>query len=799
MKKQHLFFCIISVLTSTLLSQNINQGQVLDYAQNEALDSVLISDNHQTIITDENGWFVYSENIDAKFSLKIEHNYLIWYGNNDDEAKISLYNISGRKRANIKDIAFKGRFEFPNLRDGIYILKIQHESSIQSYRLYSSNGVMQPTFENFEETQTDSLHFSKQGYYSTSLSFQSATSTPTFLLKNSYKDELDYFSTLPNYEAFSHLKSDPRKSNFGDVETIKVIYNFRTDEIYYFQSEKYEFHFNFASNILNYRGGHDTFNNTQYSDNSERTYNSFTINYHKSQDKYAMEFFSGDEITCEQMGEVFNRVIETSYFGNKLFLYNNNPKLDICESAPIITPNELFVGITYQALSLQKSFGYLKAINITELNDIYLGKRDIVVLNGIPNDLPVVSGIITTEFQTPLSHINVLSHNRETPNMALADALENPKITDFLDQLICLDVTSDSFNIRTATITEAEAFWAIKEPSIPIILSVDTTDKGLLDFDNLDRSDVNKVGGKAANFSVMSKLDYIPIPENAFAIPFVHYERHLKENGIDVIINTLLEDPSFNSDQEVRKEKLERLRQIIEDAPIDSELLALVNSKIKNFEEFPSFRFRSSTNAEDLEVFSGAGLYSSYSAKEDNDEKTVESAIKRVWSSLWNFRAYEEREYYKIDHHFVSMGVLAHRSFPDEDANGVIVTRNLYNSNDGIIVNVQYGEESVVYPFPGVLSDEIMIIYYSISEETDVTIEYLSRSNILPEEQKTVMTDDELENLAEICAFLKGHYYFNEEHTCDCELEDFAVDIEFKITTVDGERKLYIKQVRPYK
>ena len=59
-----------------------------------------------------------------------------------------------------------------------------------------------------------------------------------------------------------------------------------------------------------------------------------------------------------------------------------------------------------------------------ELETTYVGFRDIVVLDAMPNDISVVAGIITEEFQTPLSHINVLARNRGTPNMGLRNAID---------------------------------------------------------------------------------------------------------------------------------------------------------------------------------------------------------------------------------------------------------------------------------------------------------------------------------------------------------------------------------------
>ena len=50
------------------------------------------------------------------------------------------------------------------------------------------------------------------------------------------------------------------------------------------------------------------------------------------------------------------------------------------------------------------------------------------------------------------------------------------------------------------------------------------------------------------------------------------------------------------------------------------------------------------------------------------------------------------------------MAMLCHRSFPDEDANGVAITANIYDTSGlepAFYVNVQEGEESVVFPEDG--------------------------------------------------------------------------------------------------
>lgn len=48
-----------------------------------------------------------------------------------------------------------------------------------------------------------------------------------------------------------------------------------------------------------------------------------------------------------------------------------------------------------------------------------------------------------------------------------------------------------------------------------------------------------------------------------------------------------------------------------------------------------------------------------------------QNQFKQVFASTWNFRAFHERSFYRIDHLSTAMGVLCHLNFTEEKVNGV--------------------------------------------------------------------------------------------------------------------------------
>ena len=206
----------------------------------------------------------------------------------------------------------------------------------------------------------------------------------------------------------------------------------------------------------------------------------------------------------------------------------------------------------------------------------------------------------------------------------------------------------------------------------------------------------------------------------------------------------------------------------------------------KSFPENTPLRCRSSTNNEDLPGFSGAGLYDSFT--HNPDEGNLSETIKQVYASLWNYRAFEARDFYRIDHFTTAMGVLIHPNFKNELANGVAVTDDVvYQTIGNYYLNTQVGEDLVTNPEAQSIPEEILLDWRDSS-----LYRVVSNSNRTPDNDR-ILTDKFLRDLR--IYLTRIHNKFSLLYSDVTQADDFAMEIEFKITK-DG--KLSIKQARPW-
>jgi hypothetical protein len=595
------------------------------------------------------------------------------------------------------------------------------------------------------------------------------------------------------------------------IEGIGFIVDLQSDDaVVLLNSEDWDLHYTFVrENILMqphldrcdpaqaqaFFDGWVAFSQEHYFQVDTRRYLLGTLVRHAGTDLSTVEFANGDAISAEQMIHAFQRVTarvpNPKAWAVRPQAHDQVLRIRTVEgSLPIVGPNAPFVGVTFQALTPGVAFGTLRFVPSKEIDKTPLGPRDIVVTDEVPNDIPLIGGLVTEAFQTPLAHVNLLSRGRNTPNMALKDARHDPRLAPYFDRLVKLELAGTDFTVADADNAEALAFWESRLPDELLVPRLDTSVRGVQALATRGLSDIPSIGGKAAQLAELGRVPLcsgnVSTPRLPFAIPVVHSLEHYERSGARALLERLRADAAFLAEPLTRNAGLARVRDLILRHPMDRALLAEVKEAIA--ERYPGvpLRFRSSSNTEDLPGFSGAGLYSSEGVDADELAGGVEDAVRSVWASLFARRGYEEREFHGVDQSAVAMAVLVHPAYRSERVNGVAISRDVLQPtrNDRYTINSQLGEALVTNPAPGIDSEQCAYSLFGGATE------YYSHSTFSP--TLPITTEAELQFLR--CNLSQIHQYFRPILDPNQENPWFAMDIEWKLMGSE----LVIKQARGY-
>ena len=463
--------------------------------------------------------------------------------------------------------------------------------------------------------------------------------------------------------------------------------------------------------------------------------------------------------------------------------YHKDKSLYDDSRVDVLLAEDIAFDLDFISLNRGRGFGFLRAMSLGERPN----PRDIVIYDALPNELPRVAGIITTVPQTPLSHVNLRAVQDGVPNAFIRDALEAPDIEDLIGSYVQYLVGSTSYYVFAASPLEVDAHYADSRPSEPQTPERDLTVTEITPLSDIEFDDWNAFGVKAANVAVLGTLDF---PDNTvpdgYAVPFYFYDEFMKHNGFYDDIEEMLADPNFQSDYDTQEKELKKLRKKIKKGETPEWIIGALEEMHAGFPAGTSLRYRSSTNNEDLPGFTGAGLYDSKTQHPDETEEDgIAKSLKQVYASLWNFRAFTEREYYRVDHLAAAMGVLVHPNYSDELANGVAVSFDPIRMRYGYYyVNSQLGEDLVTNPDAHSAPEEILL-----HQGGEYTV--LATSNQMQRGQ-LLMSDAQMDQLRRHLELI--HDEFAKLYGVEAD-EPFAMEIEFKITSDDI---LSIKQARPW-
>ncbi len=438
--------------------------------------------------------------------------------------------------------------------------------------------------------------------------------------------------------------------------------------------------------------------------------------------------------------------------------------------------------------------GKIRRVAKHELANPQLAPWQIAVLDGAPDDLPPVAGILTSVPQTPQSHLGLLAKSRGTPNGFAAGPYQDPVITKWADeqQPVIMSLQTGAPPAWKALGGDQwskyiELLTGLPKALTPVdILTIGhTVTLPTAQFKDRDAA-IATIGGKAAGFLALHEVlgsggkHGVVLPPDAMAITVRGYAEHFA--AVREQVDAALSDWWFTDDPRVRMLTLQGkaaflatwpgqsqqkwLKQTLDYIGTESSLGALIAAgglpqRIRDLKLDPTWlntvrealkarfsglsakqglRFRSSSTAEDIAGFSGAGLYESETgfidAASDPKKRTIGRAIKEVWASYWRFAAFEERRLAGIPQLKGRMALLVHPRFDDdlEQANGVMV---LTARKDGgkpayaSVLNTQAGALSVTNPPPGKNATP-EVVHVSGEPATKPVVQHNSASSDVP-------------------------------------------------------------------
>lgn len=578
----------------------------------------------------------------------------------------------------------------------------------------------------------------------------------------------------------------------GDL-FLKFLIDRHDNKTFLINSKQYAFHSEFARSLFPNLST-DLFNEQTYF-TTNRRFVAGTIGWHDAIKKFTIEFWEGDRINKDLLDLTLAKLRE-AFFEKKLAFKPNSPLHEelarTLTDVEIITSDDLYANLKFKVYNTGHAIGRLRVLAEGENpEDAYFDSDEIVLLNTIPSDITPVVGIIATKFSTPLSHMNLRSYAWKIPNMVLKDV---SAISRYAGQMVYFRCDPKGYEVRPPTQKELNEWSRSHRPPPVVRLEADLKYKEMPDLGQMTKKDAFRVGSKNANLSELVRRGGLNIPKG-FSVPFYWYQDFLKANHLGEKISSMLTEKKFREDPAYRRAQLKAIQGLIKAGEHTAAFKKKLLAKIKAEYAGKGLFVRSSTNSEDLPGFNGAGLYDS--VPNCKTEQQILDGVKVVWSSVFNWKAYQERQHAGIDHLTVQPAVLVLASL-DAKAAGVMITTDIYDAAfpESFTINAKKGLGISVVDGKSIPEQVIFDPYYD-------TIKVITRSEdkielvVGPDggiierpvtNREPVLSPDDVRALGAAGARVREIFQ-----------AEGVQDVEWVVAEIaPGQRAAWIVQARPY-
>ena len=157
----------------------------------------------------------------------------------------------------------------------------------------------------------------------------------------------------------------------------------------------------------------------------------------------------------------------------------------------------------------------------------------------------------------------------------------------------------------------------------------------VLDFQEIEKTQLSLVGGKGLNLGELSKIQGIQVPEG-FCVTTVGYEKAVEQNEE---LQTLLQQlTKLKKEERAQIGKMsKKIREVIMAVQIPTDVAEAVAHYLLRFGKEHAYAVRSSATAEDLPYASFAGQQDTY--LNIIGEEAILQHVRKCWASLFTERA----------------------------------------------------------------------------------------------------------------------------------------------------------------
>jgi pyruvate,water dikinase len=202
----------------------------------------------------------------------------------------------------------------------------------------------------------------------------------------------------------------------------------------------------------------------------------------------------------------------------------------------------------------------------------------------------------------------------------------------------------------------------------------------VLDFQEIDRTQIALVGGKGANLGELARIKGVRVPPG-FCVTTTAFQRAMAEApALDGQLDRLAR--LAPGDREAIRSLSAEIRRTIGATAIPGDLAAAIVDALARLGEGIACAVRSSATAEDFPTASFAGQQETY--LNVVGPAAILDHIRRCWASLFTERAVTYRLRNGVDHRAVQMAVIVQRMvFPE--ASGILFTADPVTGNRKIV------------------------------------------------------------------------------------------------------------------